>query len=609
MNRHEDKGIPAQRAGRRWRAALLFLVIAIAATALLAPTAMAASTYVGGPRAGDFPLYIANDHSAYTLRFEIPAVAEGEVPWLVPSTEYYVKIRLSPSPAPSGSANRGFTWNPTTAAWAQERAEWTEFPTITSDESGAYVPGNEWFAFKFADVTKGGTYYILVSLQPVDAGAGTTLNNLDAPAVTVTDPAAAVLGSTPAFWVHNGIATATSSAKRVDVVPSGGTDIWSLSRTELNLVDEDGDGIVDDEDYGPAGATGDFSLAVPSGAAFDVRLQSLVWPAVLPLGALQSAYVTDVDIAYGNADETPPAAVTGLTATAGNATVSLAWDAALEADGVTEYRVYRWSDPVPIGGAIQYTSQPLLIATTTEPVYEDDSVVNGEDYYYLVRAADEATNVGPRSNEETASPRIATTLTIEAAATIVRYKGTTTLTVHLTDSEGTALPGYTIDIQSSIDWGATWPTIGTAESDGGTFVTPALTQATKFRATWAGDGEYGAATSSYVLVKPKVYLDAPRVPDSLVEDVRFLAYGNFKPRHAVGWNKAVKLYCWRKNLVTGEWVLKKTAWCKTVNFLTYSRYKVGIALPSKGVWKLRAYAPEDRKHAATWSAATYRRVR
>ncbi len=609
MNRHEDKGIPAQRAGRRWRAALLFLVIAVAATALLAPTAMAASTYVGGPMTGDFPLYVANDHSAYTLRFAIPAVAEGETPWLVPSTEYYVKIRLSPSTAPSGSANRGFTWNPTTAAWAQERAEWTEFPTITSDESGAYVPGNQWFAFKFADVTKSGTYYILVSLQPVDAGAGTTLNNLDSPAVTVIDPAAVVLGATPAFWVHNGIATATASAKRVDVVPSGGTDIWSLSRTEANLVDEDGDGVVDDEDYGPTGATGDFSLAVPAGAAFDVRLQSLVWPAVLLGDALQSGYVSDVDIAYGNADETPPSAVTGLTATAGNATVSLAWDAALEADGVTEYRVYRWSDPVPIGGAIQYTSQPLLVATTTEPVYEDDTVVNGEDYYYLVRAADAATNVGPRSNEVTAAPRIATTLTIEAAATIVPYKGTTLLTVHLADLEGTPLAGYSVDVQSSIDYGATWTTFATIESDGGTVATPALTRATKFRATWAGAGEYGSSTSSYVLVTPKVYLDAPRVPDYIQKDVGFLVYGNFKPRHAVGWNKAVKLYCWRKNLVTGEWVLKKTAWCKTIDFLTYSRYRRTIELPLTGVWKLRAYAPEDARHAATWSASTYLRVR
>jgi hypothetical protein len=608
MHVDDRTGAAASKIGVRWRAVVLAAAIVIAVLTLLAPAALAASTYVGGPRAGDFPLYVANDHSVYTLRFEVPAVAEGEVPWLLPETEYYVKIRLSPSTGPSGSANRGFTWNPTTQMWAQERADWTEFPTITSDEDGAYVPGNEWFAFKFADVTKSGTYYILVSLQPVDAGAGTTMNNLAPPAVTVTDPAGVIVGATPAYWVHNGVATGASSAKRVDAVPSGGTDIWSLSRTEANLVDDDGNGVVDDEDYGPAGATGDFSLAVPAGMAFDVRLQSVIWPTVLPLAALQNGYLADVDIAYGNADQTPPSAITGLTATAGDATVSLTWDAAPDEDGIDQYRVYRWTDPTPIGDAIQYTSQPDLVATTTDTAYEDATVVNGEDYYYLVRAADAATNVGPRSNEATAAPRIATALTIDAAEAIVAYKGSTTLTVHLTDSLAAPLAGYLVDVQSSLD-GITWTTFAYVESDGGTVATPALTRATKFRATWAGAGEYSGSTSGYVLVKPKVYLGAPRVPDYIREDVGFLVYGTLKPRHMVGWNKAVKLYCWRKNKLTDQWVLKKTAWCKTVTYLTYSRYRRTIALPSTGVWKIRAFAPEDLKHAATWSASTYLRVR
>jgi hypothetical protein len=330
----------------------------------------------------------------------------------------------------------------------------------------------------------------------------------------------------------------------------------------------------------------------------------MIWP-MSALGF--TGGLTDVDIAYGNADETPPSAVTELTATAGDATVSLAWDAALEADGVTQYRVYRWSDPVPIGGAIQYTSQPLLVATTTEPAYEDDTVVNGEDYHYLVRAADAATNIGPRSKTVTASPGLASTLTLDAAATVVPYKGTTTLTVDLADAFGAAMPGYLVDVQKSLD-GVIWTTFTVVESDGGTATTPALTRAMKFRAVWEGVDEYAPNTSPVVVVKPKVYLGAPIAPLTIKEDVGFLVYGNFKPRHAVGWNKAVKLYCYRENQLTGVWVLKKTAWCKTVDYSTYSRYKVTIALPSTGSWKLRAYAPEDGRHAATWSTAIYRRV-
>ncbi len=615
MQRHEgprDHAPATPRSGMRWRSALVVMLVVIAATALLAPAAMAATTYVGGPRAGDFPIYVANDHSVSALRFEIPAVAEGETPSLLPDTQYYVKIRLSPTPAPAGSANRGFTWNPAAGLWAQERADWIEFPTITSDALGAYAPGNQWFAFKFGDVTKSGTYYILVSLQPVDGGAGTTMNNLDPPAVTVIDPAGALVGATRAFWVHNGIAT-TASAKRIDAVPTGLAEpIWALSRTEPNLVDEDADGVVDNEDYGPGGVTGDFVLAVPSGEPFDVRLQSVVWPPVpppvAPPAALQAALVSDVDIAWGNADQTPPGKVTGLQALSGDGTVSLTWHAAADEDAVDSYRIYRWTDPTPIGDVIAYTPQPLLLATTTDTTYDDSDVANGEDYYYVVRAADAATNVGPRSNEATGQPRVPTTLTIEAAATIVPYKGTTTLTVHLSEEAAAPLAGYLVDVQSSLD-GVTWTTFATVESDGGTAATPALTRAMKFRATWAGADEYGAATSSYVLVKPKVALQNPDAPTVVKKYVLFRVEGTFKPRHSPGWNKAVKLYCYKKDPTTGTWVLKKTAWCKTVDYLTYSKYRVSIYLGSRGTWRLRAFAPEDARHAATWSTSHYLTVK
>ena len=37
-------------------------------------------------------------------------------------------------------------------------------------------------------------------------------------------------------------------------------------------------------------------------------------------------------------------------------------------------------------------------------------------------------------------------------------------------------------------------------------------------------------------------------------------------------------------------------------------YRVKIYLGSRGVWKLRAFAPEDQQHAATWSTSHYLRV-
>jgi len=162
-------------------------------------------------------------------------------------------------------------------------------------------------------------------------------------------------------------------------------------------------------------------------------------------------------------------------------------------------------------------------------------------------------------------------------------------------------------VQKSLD-GVTWTTFATVDGDGGTATTPALTRAMRFRATWAGADGYSGGTSATVLVKPKVALQNPVAPTSVKKYVTFLVSGTLQPRHSPGWNKAVKLYCYRKNPLTGVWVLKKAVWCKTVDYLSYSKYRVKIYLGSRGVWKLRAFAPEDKKHAATWSTSHYLRV-
>ena len=610
MHRPAHVGDRAARSSpsRHLRVALLAVALVVLAGALFAPAALADGTYVGGPRVDEFPLYVANDHSVSFLRFG--ATVAEETPPLLPSTPYYYKILLSPTPDPADAGNRGFTWNEGSERWVQEREDWTQFPTITSGSNGAFSPGDTWYAFKFGDTAKAGTYYLLVSLRQVGVADAPVLNNADPPAVTVIDPAGKITGATPGFWVHNGVATTQISDKRVDAIPAGGVAIWALGRTEPNDADDDGNGVVDDEDLGPVGNAGDFSLAVPVGKAFSVRIGAAIWPMGAPgfTGGL-----VDVDIAYGAADQAPPARVTGLTATAGDGSVALAWDTAADADGVTQYRVYRWSDAVPLGASpysvlvAQYTSQPVLVGTATDPAFEDTTVTNGEDYSYHVRAADEATNIGPRSKTIAASPGLPSMLALDAATTIVPYKGTTTLTVHLADGAAAPLAGYLVDVQKSLD-GIVWRTFATVESDGGTTPTPALTRAYKFRAVWEGVGEYAPNTSPVVVVKPKVFLGAPVAPLTIKEDVAFAVYGTLKPRHSPGWNKAVKLYCYRKN-ADGVWILKKTAWCKTVDYSSYSRYRVKIALPSTGTWKLRAFAPQDARHAATWSTSIYRKVR
>jgi len=87
----------------------------------------------------------------------------------------------------------------------------------------------------------------------------------------------------------------------------------------------------------------------------------------------------------------PPAAPTGLTATPGNAQVSLAWTAS---SGATSYNVKR----SPTNGGPYSTIAPG-IATTS---YTDMGLTNGTTYYYVVSASNGIE--GPNSSQVSATP-------------------------------------------------------------------------------------------------------------------------------------------------------------------------------------------------------------
>ncbi len=89
---------------------------------------------------------------------------------------------------------------------------------------------------------------------------------------------------------------------------------------------------------------------------------------------------------------TGPAAPSGLSAAAGNATVSLSWNAV---SGAVSYNIYR--SPVQGGGYV-------LIGNATGTTYTDNTAVNGTHYYYVVRAVDNLGNEGNNSNEANATP-------------------------------------------------------------------------------------------------------------------------------------------------------------------------------------------------------------
>ncbi len=95
----------------------------------------------------------------------------------------------------------------------------------------------------------------------------------------------------------------------------------------------------------------------------------------------------------GNVDPQPPAAPTGLSATAGDGEVSLSWTASSDATSYTVKRAVTSSGP--------YTNVAAAVSNTS---YTDSSVTNGTTYYYVVSASNDE-GESPNSTEVSATPQ------------------------------------------------------------------------------------------------------------------------------------------------------------------------------------------------------------
>ena len=93
-------------------------------------------------------------------------------------------------------------------------------------------------------------------------------------------------------------------------------------------------------------------------------------------------------------DLIPPAAPSGLEASAGDGYVDLSWQSV---PGAAGYHVYR--SLVSGGGYERLNAAPLM-----ETTFHDEYVSNGQPYFYVVSAVDEYGNESARSNEAQALP-------------------------------------------------------------------------------------------------------------------------------------------------------------------------------------------------------------
>lgn len=137
----------------------------------------------------------------------------------------------------------------------------------------------------------------------------------------------------------------------------------------------------------------------------DYWVQRLTNPVATPSPVTVSSSVatadqweqTDVEIVPAAPPDTqPPSAPGTLTATGGAGTASLSWGAATDNVGVTGYTVY---------GSLSsgFTPGPTNQVTQTAATSFTESGLAGATYYYVVTAFDAAGNVGPPSNEASAT--------------------------------------------------------------------------------------------------------------------------------------------------------------------------------------------------------------
>ena len=124
-------------------------------------------------------------------------------------------------------------------------------------------------------------------------------------------------------------------------------------------------------------------------------------------------------------DTEAPAAPTALVGTAGDAAVTLVWEASASEDAIG-YHVYRSLESFGTGTGTLVSGD----APVTELTFVDETVTNGTTYFYAVTAVDQAENESAKSNEVIAAPRV---------------PNTTDIKVDFTATNGVPAAGYVAD--------------------------------------------------------------------------------------------------------------------------------------------------------------------
>jgi hypothetical protein len=139
-------------------------------------------------------------------------------------------------------------------------------------------------------------------------------------------------------------------------------------------------------------------------------------------------------------DTIPPSAPSSFTSTVSAGNVNLAWGAATDNVGVTEYRVYRSTT-----SGFTPSASNRIATVTTGRTYQDTPAPGR--YYYRVIAADAEGNTGSATpqREAVVADTTAPTVALTAPANAATVSGTTTATATATDDVGVQSVQFTVD--------------------------------------------------------------------------------------------------------------------------------------------------------------------
>ena len=313
-----------------------------------------------------------------TYYYQVSATnAIGEGPWssevsATPATPPGAPQGLSATP---GDATVSLTWSPPSSNGGSPITNYRVYRSTTSGGETFLTNAGNVLTYTDTGLTNGQTYFYKVSAENSQGEGPLSTEASSTPTLPATPPSAP----------RNLQATAGDGSVTLNwEAPANDGGLPILAYLVYRGTTQNGETFL-----AGAGLTLTFTdLTVTNGVTYYYK--------VTATNAIGESPRSNEASATPSPPASAPGAPQGLTVTAGDATVSLSWSPPSSDGGspITNYKIYR--------GTVS-NGESLLQTIGNTLSYTDDSVTNGQTYFYKVSAVNSVGD-GPLSNEASATP-------------------------------------------------------------------------------------------------------------------------------------------------------------------------------------------------------------